>query len=135
MTDQPIDRLYPTSLDELDVWAATHRTTSSEARSRFVQFVVLESFAAADLARALAFKGGNALRFGYRYPRSTFDLDFTAVGLADDVSSVRDIIDKAVREGSVEFGIKCKVSSVQRNPPRPESTLPTYRVKVAHATH
>lgn len=65
MTDAKAPRLYPVDIHELDTWRQEHGATSDEARRRFVQFVVLECFAANDIARAIVFKGGNALRFGY----------------------------------------------------------------------
>ena len=133
MTDGIANRPYPIRLDELNDWASIHRATSDEARRRFVQFVILDSFAAAEIARSLAFKGGNALRFGYRSPRSTFDLDFTATDIIDDSAVVWTIVDEAVRAGCGTFGIKCRVSSVSRNPPNPERTLPTYVIKIAYA--
>jgi predicted nucleotidyltransferase component of viral defense system len=131
MTDRG-PRLYPTTLDKLDEWRSQSGATSDEARRRFVQFVVLESIASADIARSLAFKGGNALRFGYGYPRSTVDLDFTAMDLEDDGPALRGIVNRAVILGSERFGIKCRVTSVKRRPPNRDRTLPTYIVKVAY---
>lgn len=133
MTEAAAGRPYPIRLGELNEWTARHRTTSEEGRRRFVQFVVLDSFSAANISRSLAFKGGNALRFGHGYPRSTFDLDFSATDLEDDSATIRGIIDEAVREGSAAFEIKCKVSSVHRNPSRLDRTLPTYTVKISYA--
>ncbi len=133
MSDEaPEARLYPLGLDEISSWAVANRTTLSEARQRFVQLVILESFAAADFARQLAFKGGNALRFAYQYPRSTLDLDFTALDLEEDSETLRARIDRAVRERSVQLGIKCKVTSTRRNPPNPERTRPTYQLNVGY---
>jgi predicted nucleotidyltransferase component of viral defense system len=133
MSEAAGGRTFPIRLSELNEWAARNRVTSDEARRRFVQFVVLDSLAAANVAKSLAFKGGNALRFGYGYPRSTFDLDFTATNLEEDSAAIRSIIDEAVREGSRDFEIKCKVSSVHRNPRSLDRTLPTYTVKVAYS--
>lgn len=134
MTDSaPHRRPYPVRLDELNQWAADNHTTSDEARRRFVQFVVLECLSSANIAKSLAFKGGNALRFGFGYPRSTFDLDFTAVELADDRTTIYDVVDSAVRDGSSVFDIRCKVTSVHRNPSNPERSFPTYLVKVGYA--
>lgn len=121
------------ALSELDEWRSGNGATSDEARRRFVQFVVLESFAVAGIGRSLAFKGGNALRFGYGYPRSTADLDFTATDLLDDASAIREIVDSAVVSGAWDLGIKCRVTSVKRRPPNFQSTRPTYLVKVAYA--
>ena len=126
-------RRYPIRLAELDVWRASNQTTLEEARQRFVQFVVLECLSAANVAKDLAFKGGNALRFGYGYPRSTFDLDFTSTVPEEESATIRRVVDDAMRAGSADFGIKCKVSSVARNPANLERTRPTFGIKVGYS--
>src|SRR5665213_3367503 len=131
MTETGSGRPYPVRLEEMNEWSERSRTTSEEARRRFVQFVVLECFGSTTIATSLAFKGGNALRFGHGYPRSTLDLDFTGIGLVEDAESLRRDVDAIVRQGSLEFGIKCRVSSIRRKPPDLARTMPTYILKVA----
>ncbi len=133
MPDDLLERPYPLRLTDLDAWSVAHGATSDETRRRFVQFVILQALSAGDIARRLAFKGGNALRFGYGFPRSTFDLDFTSIDLQEDEEYIRATIDKVVRTETQAFGVKCKVSSVKRNPSNLDRTLPTYRVKVGYA--
>lgn len=126
------DRLYPTSLQELDRWRTAHGTTLDEARKRFVQYVVLESVAAAPWSQTVAFKGGNALRFVYRNPRSTVDLDFTAgVGFPDDPEMIRSMLDRAIQHGGRQFGLKLRSQRIRRDPASTEKTMPTYDITVA----
>ncbi len=128
------DRLYPTSLAEMDAWRRRVKTTLDEARKRFVQFVVLDCLGAfPDLQHALAFKGGNALRFVYGNPRATLDLDFTASAtFPDDAAQVRSLFDRALVAGGRRHGVKIKCQKVQRNPARKEATLPTFQIAVGY---
>jgi predicted nucleotidyltransferase component of viral defense system len=121
---------FPVSLAQLEGWRSTTGATSNEARKRFAQLVVLESFAAVPaLGRHLAFKGGNALRFLHGSPRSTVDLDFTVLdSLPDDGSELRQVLDVAFAVGSRRFGIAVRCQGVRRNPKRPTATRPTYSV-------
>lgn len=133
MPDDLLERPYPLRLTDLDAWSVAHGTTSDEARRRFIQFVILQALSAGDIARRLAFKGGNALRFGYGFSRSTFDLDFTSVDLLENSDYIRTVIDTTVRTEAQDFNVKCKVSSVKRNPSNLDRTLPTYTVKIGYA--
>lgn len=67
------------------------------------------------------------------YPRSTIDLDFTSTGLDDDDEMIRAIVEASLTSSQGDCGVKCRVSSIRRQPPRPESTLPTFIVKIAYA--
>jgi predicted nucleotidyltransferase component of viral defense system len=126
--------LYPNSLAELDPWRKQAGTTLDEARKRFAQFVVLECVAAATALRtALAFKGGNALRFVYGNPRSTLDLDFTADStFPDDGPLVRARLDAALGHAHRRFGVKMKCQKVSRNPKRKDATFPTFQTTVGY---
>jgi predicted nucleotidyltransferase component of viral defense system len=126
------DRLHPLGLEELEAWRKRLGVTADEARKRFVQFVALESVAASPgLRDFLSFKGGNALRFVYGNPRSTADLDFTADGaLPDEEEAIRKTLDQALAQGGKTFGIKLKCQRVQRKPPHPKGTLPTYDIAI-----
>lgn len=126
--------LYPTSLAELDAWRGRAGTTLDEARKRFMQFVVLEGIAASRWRDLLCFKGGNALRFIYRNPRSTIDLDFTAAGPAfpDDAGRIRDLLTESVSRIANNFGVKARSQRVRRNPPGSDKTTPTYEASVAY---
>jgi predicted nucleotidyltransferase component of viral defense system len=126
--------LYPIRVNEIESWAKVHGVTRDEGRKRFVQFVVLESIAGSVSIRdKLAFKGGNALRFVHGNPRSTLDLDFTALtDFPDDEAAVRTILDAALVAGGRRFGFKLKCQRVKRNPARKDATLPTYSIGVGY---
>lgn len=126
-------RLFPISLNEVPSWAAVHGATQDEARRRFAQLVIIESIAQ-GVPGQLSFKGGNALRFCYHNPRGTTDIDYTALNdFPDNPEAIRELLDAALRKYSPDYGIACKVQSVQRNPPKPEATKPTYQVSVGWA--
>jgi predicted nucleotidyltransferase component of viral defense system len=129
------DLLHPLSLEELEPWRRRHPgVTVEEARTRFVQFVALESIAGdVPLRDVLSFKGGNALRFVYGNPRGTLDLDFTAgAALPDEGEQIRSALDRALRRGGNLFGIKLKCQRVDRKPPKKQATLPTYDVAIGY---
>lgn len=128
------ERAYPTSLAELVRWQQQSGTTPTEARLRFMQFVVLDSIAGSGVAAELAFKGGNALRFVFRNRRSTIDLDFSgAAGFPDDPDQIRARLDPALRQRWPQFGVRDRCQSVRRNPKDPAATLPTFQITVGFA--
>jgi len=127
------DRPYPESLAEIEKWRLGRNITSEEARKRFVQYVVLDLIASADWADQVAFKGGNALRFGYGSPRSTVDLDFTAApDFPDDASTIRSLLDSALSRGLHRHLVRARCQSIRRNPRSPQATHPTYDISVAY---
>ena len=123
---------YPTSIAELSAWRKANQATAEEARRRLVQFVVLASIAAsAELVNRLALKGGNALHFVHGNLRSTLDLDFTAESdFPDNAGAIRGFLDAALKAAERQFQVKARCQSVNRNPKKPEATLPTYAIKV-----
>lgn len=131
---------YPTSPADIPRWSKAYGVLESEGRKRFVQFAVLLCVGAADGLRAsLAFKGGNALRFIHGNPRSTLDLDFTALspddprtGVRDNVDDLKRALNAALMWGHTRFGVKMKCQRVKRKPPRPDATLPTYDIGVGY---
>lgn len=128
------DAMFPTSLAGLPVWQAANAASATEARLRFVQYVVLEGIAGSPLASALAFKGGNALRFVYQNQRSTIDLDFSSVaGFPDDRDGLRVSLDSAIGPTAKKFGIRVRCQSVTRNPKAVVATFPTYQITLGFA--
>lgn len=125
---------YPTTVAGIEAWRRANATTSQEARRRFVQYVVLVAIATGDLAPRIAFKGGNALRFVFDSPRSTLDLDFSALSkIPDDDAGIRAQFDAALAGTQHRFGIRVRLQSIRRKPVKsPESTWPTYEMKVAY---
>ena len=124
--------LHPLKASEIESWAKRHGATVTEARRRFVQYVALECIARSpSLHDRLAFKGGNALRFVYGNPRSTIDLDFTAVlGLPDEEDVLRSMLNAALLKEGKAFGIKVKCQRVNRKPRKKQATLPTYDISL-----
>lgn len=119
----------------MDTWRVRHGVTSDEARIRFMQFAVLDCLAAAPIGRSLVFKGGNALRFLYQSPRSTIDLDFTALpAFPDDADEIRVLIDAALTTGSRRFGFAARTQRVKRRPPASTATMPTYDIAVGSSS-
>lgn len=115
----------------MTAWAERARVTRSEARKRLAQYVVLECIASAPWRDQLCFKGGNALRFIHFNPRSTIDLDFTAVGeFPDNDQQIRERLQDAVESGYRRFSVKLRVQRVKRDPQRSEATTPTWDVTV-----
>ena len=125
---------YPTSVAEIETWSQANTTTSQEARRRFVQYVVLVAIATGQLAPRIAFKGGNALRFVFHSPRSTLDLDFSALAkIPDDDGGIRTQFDIALTRTEHRFGIRVKLQSIRRKPVMsPGSTWPTYELKIGY---
>jgi predicted nucleotidyltransferase component of viral defense system len=131
--------LYPTTVAEVPEWSKTNRTTVAEGQRRFVQYAILLCVGAADTLRAsLAFKGGNALRFVHGNPRSTLDLDFTALpptdsgGVPDDKDEIRRLLDLALAWARARFSLKLKCQRVDRKPPVGKGTLPTYDIGIGY---
>jgi predicted nucleotidyltransferase component of viral defense system len=126
-------KLYPSSLSEIESWRREAGVRLDEARKRFMQFVVLECIAASEYRDALAFKGGNALRFVFANPRSTIDLDFSAsAAFPDDLSKVRDFLTHATHRYAPRYGVRAKCQRVQRDPPGPQHTFPTYEASIGY---
>lgn len=125
---------YPRSIEELASWRRNTGATASEARLRFMQFVVLASISSSHpLASRLVFKGGNALLFFYGNPRSTIDLDFTAEGdFPDDSQRIQELLSVALKHALNRFQVKAKCQSIRRKPPGLDKTFPTYEAKVCY---
>jgi predicted nucleotidyltransferase component of viral defense system len=128
------DRHHPLNLEDLESWRRRTGVTADEARKRFAQFVSLESIAGEPgLRDVLSFKGGNALRFVYGSPRSTLDLDFTAdSSFPDEQEHIRQVLDRALRQGGNLFGMKLKCQRVERKPAKKQATLPTYDIAIGY---
>jgi predicted nucleotidyltransferase component of viral defense system len=129
-----VEPLFPTAPEEIEPWRRKTGLTADEARKRFMQYAILEAIASsAGLARLVAFKGGNALRFIYGNRRSTLDLDFTAdAGLPDDPDPIRARLDAALRPLLARFRVKARCQRVRRNPPGRDKIWPTYDIAVGY---
>lgn len=125
---------YPTSIGELPDWQTRAKTSSEEARRRFVQFVILTSVSSsASLATQISFKGGNALRFVHDNQRSTLDLDFSAeIEFPDSGDQIKFWLDDAFKRADRRYLAKVRCQSIHRKPPNPARTLPTYNIRVCY---
>ncbi len=122
---------YPVSLDEIEMWSKLNKTTTTEGKKRFIQFLILQSIANSKLH--IVFKGGNALRFIYNNPRSTIDLDFSArENFPDNEDSIREVLDKALFLTSKRFGLGIKCQKIKQNPKGINKTMPTFSISVAY---
>ncbi|MCA9101826.1 MAG: nucleotidyl transferase AbiEii/AbiGii toxin family protein [Planctomycetales bacterium] len=128
-------RVYPSSLSEIDRWSQEQQVSTEQARSRFIEFVILSCIASYRITRqGMVLKGGNALRFVYQSARSTKDLDFTAdtTGIPDNEEGIRRLLDESLAHAERQFNVKARCQRVKRNPKRPEATWPTYDVKIGY---
>ena len=131
--------LYPSSEDQIKAWCEEYQIPLQEGHKRFASFVILQCFAASPrLSQGLVFKGGNALRFIYKNPRSTVDLDFSVLDdcLDRNVELFRQTLDKSLLLAKSMYDIHAKTQSIKPNPKpkphNPEATHPTYEVKVGY---
>lgn len=130
--------LYPASVGDIPGWARTAKVSITEARTRFVQLVILKAVASSrELKESLVLKGGNALDFVWQPNRSTKDLDFSV-----DSAVQRDQIDErtlgvlftgVLTITGRQMGVELVVHRVKQNPPGPDRTFITYEVSIGYA--
>ncbi len=130
--------LYPSSFNALSTWAREHNIAATEARLRFAQYVMLRAIAESRaLSTSLVFKGGNALDFMWQPNRSTLDLDFSTARKVVDVDAegarLGELFARALTVVEREFGVFCRVTRVDRQPPGPDKTFVTYHIRIAYA--
>jgi predicted nucleotidyltransferase component of viral defense system len=126
---------YPTSLADLSRWSRENSATTYQANTRFMEYVVLNCIGANPITeRGMVLKGGNALRFAFQSPRSTTDLDFSvsAGDIPDDTGRIRSLLDDTLRYAERRFNVKAKCQRVDRNPPGPQATRPTYQISIGY---
>ena len=120
---------------DIRAWCKANGISEHEGRRRYVEHAILGCVArSSELRNAIVFKGGNALRIMYGSPRSTLDLDFTALpnALSDNENDIREIADQAFRLSRNSFGVRLRCQKVKRNPKGVEFTMPTYKINVAY---
>ena len=120
------------SAKDIDAFCKASRLPAHEGRLRYAGYSVLSCISMSPALRAIvAFKRGNALRFFYGNPRSTVDLDFTAVGdFLDDADFIARTLNEAFRNAG-RFALKLKYQKIERKPR--EGTMPTYCITIAYA--
>lgn len=129
MTHRP----SPVSVSDLPGWRRETGANLSEARRRFVVYVVLQALGHGTLRNRVVAKGGNALRYFYGSVRSTLDVDLSVVGdWSDDKEEVRTAFEEPLRSTASRHGIELWVQGIRRQPaPGPNRTWPTYNMSVA----
>ena len=126
---------FPTSVIEINNWCRHNNLKPHEGRQRYAEYVILTCIASDyDLSKVIVLKGGNALRFFYKSPRSTLDLDFSidASNFTDNEDFMREKLDVALRRAVSRFEIKAKCQRVKRNPTREGATRPTYQITIGY---
>jgi len=120
------------SAQDIDAFCKASQLPRHEGRLRYAGYSVLSCISMSPPLQAIvAFKGGNALRFFYGNPRSTVDLDFTAIGnFLDDEGFIDQSLNAAFRNAG-RFALKLKCQKIERKPR--EGTTPTYCITVAYA--
>jgi predicted nucleotidyltransferase component of viral defense system len=126
---------FPASIAEIKDWCRRNNLKPHEGRQRYAEYVILSCIASDnELSKIIVLKGGNALRFFYKSPRSTLDLDFSidAEHFMDDEISIREQLDTAIKRAEYRFGIKTKCQRVKRNPSREGAMRPTYEITIGY---
>jgi predicted nucleotidyltransferase component of viral defense system len=126
---------FPTSIIEIKNWCRQNNLKPHEGRQRYAEYVILSCIASDnDLSKVIVLKGGNALRFFYKSPRSTLDLDFSfdSGNFTDNETVMREKLDAALRRAGSRFEIKTKCQRVKRNPTREGATRPTYQITIGY---
>lgn len=128
--------LYPKRVTEINEWAISNGTTSTEARTRFMQFAILSCLSRHDyVSERMALKGGNALRFIFGSSRSTADLDFSSLnGELDDETIIRTHINAALKINFARMQYKAVCQNIQKQPKKGTSS-PTYQIKIGYSLY
>lgn len=129
--------LYPKSFTDIRIWAEGAGVAILEARIRFAQFAILRAIASSrTLSSALVLKGGNALDFVWQPNRSTIDLDFSVdMGALEQPPSealIRRLFEPALDISTRDLAVAFKVYKIDQQPPGPNKTFITYRVKIGY---
>jgi len=126
-----VDSRHPSNVKEIRSWCKDRQLPNRTGRLRFAQREILRAIGLHEIGRALVFKGGNALRIMHGNPRGTIDLDFTASASVPDLKDwIKDHVDSSLDQVPRARGIKMRVQSIERKPPRPDASFPTYLIRV-----
>ena len=124
----------PTTLGELDGWAAEYGLTKIEGERRFAQYAVLRAVAESrELSEALSFKGGNALDLVWHPNRSTQDLDFSLTDPGPPIDEFRHQLATALDATAALLGLGLRLQRLRRNPPGPGHDWATFEGTVGFA--
>ena len=125
---------YPTTYQGIQGWAKENGTSPSEARERFVQYVILRAITNSRmLGSILVFKGGNALDFIWQPNRSTKDLDFSSLDSGLREEQLRAALQQGLDAMWRVFDVALRVQRLNRQPPGEGKTFVTYDVTIGYA--
>lgn len=90
-----------------------------------------------DFKNHMIMKGGVLLAIRYNSSRYTTDIDFSTELMASDFKLEQFIgkFDNNLMTASenLDYGLACKIQSFRMNPPSPEASFPTLKLKVGYA--
>lgn len=129
---------FPPDFSGFPAWAERFGFTMEGARSRFAQYVVLNSIASVrSLSAALVFKGGNALDFVWQINRSSIDLDFSLdhsrQAFEPDIETIKRLLGQGLAATAPRFDIALAVNSIRQQPPGPDKTFITFTARIGYA--
>lgn len=123
---------------DVDAWVDAASDNPEEHRVRRVMCIIL--FAVAEspqLSSRMVIKGGVLLTLGYGTDRHTRDLDFSTESRVqeEDPETILEELDKALADAArrVDEEVFCRVQSHRVEPPGPDASFPTLRIKVGYA--
>lgn len=122
---------------DVEAWVNSARDNPAEYAVRRVMRVVLMAVAKSSwLKSKMVIKGGVLLALGYGTARHTKDLDFSTPGRIqdEDTAAVLEELARALTaERAKDSSVFCRVQSHKLEPPGPDASFPTLRIKVGYA--
>lgn len=123
---------------DVDAWVRAAQHNPAEQRVRRVMRIVLFAVAHSPLLKSkMVIKGGVLLALKYGTHRHTRDLDFSAPGQVqqEDTATILAALGRALADAArtVDPEIRCNIQSSKMQPPRPDASFPTLRIKVGYA--
>ncbi len=123
---------------DVDAWVRAAQHNPAEQRVRRVMRIVLFAVAHSPLLKnKMVIKGGVLLALKYGTYRHTRDLDFSTPGQVqqEDTATILAALGRAlgVAARTVDPEIRCNIQSSRMQPPRPDASFPTLRIKVGYA--
>lgn len=122
---------------DINAWVFSAKDNPAEHDVRRVMRFILMAIANSPwLKSKMVIKGGVLLALGYGTARHTKDLDFSTPRRIqeEDTSAILDELDKALAtERAKDPSLLCRVQSHKLEPPGPDASFPTLRIRVGYA--
>lgn len=128
----------PSEFADFQAWVdgAADDPPEQEIR-RVIRIIVHAVSSNQELQQLMVIKGGVLLAAAYHTGRHTRDVDFSTSKLAGevDMESLCEKLDEAVETSAtlLDDSLDCRVQSKRLQPPGPDATYPTLRVRVGYA--